>query len=59
MSLLTRTITPAAGVIACLFCCSVADAKKADKPPGGGGGDSAVYTLIDLLGFATPDSDTC
>ena len=53
MRLSTRTIAPAAVVTACLFCLSVADAKKPDKPPGGGGGggDSAAYTLIDLLGF--------
>ena len=47
MRLSTRTITPATVVAACLFCCSIAEAKKPDKP---GGGDTTVprFTLLEL-----------
>ena len=55
MRLSTRTITPAAVVAACLFCVSIAEAKKPVKPPGGGGGGSdsatAPFTVIELPGI--------
>ncbi|QDV87213.1 hypothetical protein [Planctomycetes bacterium TBK1r] len=47
MRLSTRTIIPAAVVAACLFCFSIAEAKKPVKPPGGGGGGSS-FQLVEL-----------
>ncbi len=47
-----HTMLPAAIVSACLFCCSVAAAKK---PTGGGNGDSPAYVAFDFLGFDNGD----
>ena len=48
MRLAAKTTLPAAIAVACLFSCSIAEAKKPDKPGGGGGDTSAPYRVVQL-----------